>query len=122
MPVYRKMLRTSYNKMLTSLSPCAVLQTELDAARREAEELKKGASIMEDRADAAEKALRDDLNAQHSAALQHVERQLTSLQQQLQHKDSAREQLLSDKGALERALEEAQERHKELETLVSAER
>jgi hypothetical protein len=98
------------------------LPPQVESARKEAEEARRCLALADDKAEAVERRLRSDLNSQHGAALDHVMRQVSSLQQQLAHKDAAREQLLVDKGALEKALGEAQERHKELEGVVSAER
>lgn len=108
--------RKTVDFLLPSIPP------QVESARKEADEARRCLSLADDRAEAAERRLRSDLNAQHGAALDHVMRQVSSLQQQLEHKDSAREQLLVDKGALEKALEAAHERHKELEGVVSAER
>ena len=106
-------------------------QSELELKQQALDDALAQVAEVEARAEASERELRADLDAKHNVALEHVERQLQALQQQLRHSSRSREELqkskdstqaqLSDVRGESRTLRDALEKCKNVNTALERE-
>ena len=82
-------------------------QSELEGKREEVQELTAHVADLETASASNERELIADLDAKHKAAVEHVERQLSALQQQLQHSSRTRDDLRAANDDLINKLAEA---------------